>query len=86
MARPNLKDPQQRAAYGRELAGVVPRLRLVGILVAAAGALLVLLVRRGLVWLPLWAAAVVLGIGAMLTLTAIATRARYHALRMAEDE
>lgn len=86
MAKPDLKDPAQRAAYARELAGVMPRLRLVGLLTAAAGALLVALARRGVVPLPIWAAALVLGIGMMLTLTAIATRARYHALRMAEDD
>jgi len=86
MARPKLNDPGERAAYRRELAGVARGLRLAGLFLALAGALLVLLARREIVPLPLWAAAIPLGLGLMLMITANATRARYHRLRMAEDE
>lgn len=86
MARPNLKDPAEQAAYRRELAGVARRLRLAGLFVALAGALLVLFVRREVVPLPLWAAVIVLGAGMMLMITANATRSRYHRLRMAEED
>jgi hypothetical protein len=86
VARPNLKDPVEHAAYRRELAGVARRLRLGGLLVALAGAVLVLLVRRDMVPLPLWAAVIVLGVGMMAMITANATRSRYHRLRMAEED
>lgn len=86
MARPNLKDPVAQAAYRRELQGVARPLRLAGLFVALAGVMLVTLVRLALVPLPLWAAWLVLGAGVMLMITAIATRTRYHQLRMAEDE
>ena len=48
MAPPDLKDPVQRAAYHRELRGVALRLRRTGIGVSLAGALLVLLHRKGM--------------------------------------
>ncbi|MGK6356363.1 hypothetical protein ACMGDH_14200 [Sphingomonas sp. DT-207] len=86
MTRPNLKDPAERAAYQRELAGVARRLRLSGLFIALAGAVLVVLARRALLPLPLWGAAIVLGLGMMLMITAIATRSRYHRLRMAEED
>lgn len=86
MARPNLKDPAEQAAYRRELAGVARRLRLTGLMIALAGAVLVLLTRRALVPVPLWAAVIVLGAGMMLMITANATRSRYHRLRMAEED
>lgn len=82
MAPPNLKNPAERAAYRRELAGVARRIRLAGIGLAALGAILVLLDRRQIFAVPLWLAAAVLGAGLMLMVTGIAARARYHALRM----
>lgn len=82
MAPPDLTDPAQRAAYARELAGVARGIRRTGIALAAAGAVLMLLQQRALAAVPLWLAASVLGAGLMLTITALAARARYHALRM----
>lgn len=82
MAPPDLTDPAQRAAYARELAGVARGIRRMGIVLAAAGAVLLLLQRREVAAVPLWLAASVLGTGLMLTITALAARARYHALRM----
>jgi len=82
MAPPNLKDPAERAAYRRELAGVARGIRLSGIALAAIGAMLVALQRREMLAVPIWAAGSVLGIGIMLMITGIAARTRYHALRM----
>ncbi|MET0309758.1 MAG: hypothetical protein ABW023_13710 [Sphingomonas sp.] len=82
MAPPNLKDPVERAAYRRELAGVAWGIRLAGIGLAALGAVLVALQRRELLAVPLWLAFTVVGAGLMLMITAIAARTRYHALRM----
>jgi len=79
---PDLKDPVQRAAYHRELRGVALRLRRTGIGVSLAGALLVLLHRKGMEALPLWLGVGVLGIGVLVTIAAISTRAAYHRLRM----
>ncbi|WP_404334384.1 hypothetical protein AB2M62_13110 [Sphingomonas sp. MMS12-HWE2-04] len=78
---PNLNDPQERAAYHRELAGVGVRLRRWGIAIALAGALLVLAYKRGLA-VPLWLGAGVLGIGLLVLVAAVSTRAAYHRLRM----
>ncbi|AJP71021.1 hypothetical protein [Sphingomonas hengshuiensis] len=82
MAAPDLNDPAQRAAYARELAGVARRIRLAGVVLAVIGAVLMLLQRRGFDAVPLWLAASVMGAGAMLMVTAIAARRRYHRLRM----
>lgn len=82
MVPPDLKDPVQRAAYHRELRGVALRLRRTGIGVSLAGALLVLLHRKGMEALPLWLGVGVLGIGVLVTIAAISTRAAYHRLRM----
>ena len=81
MAPPDLRDPAQRAAYHRELRGVGLRMRRWGIGIALAGALLVLAWRRGLA-VPLWAGVGVLGIGVLVLVAAISTRATYHRLRM----
>lgn len=82
MAPPNLKDPAERAAYRRELAGVARGIRLSGVFLSAIGAVLVALWRRGELSLPHWIAFAVLGLGLMLMITGIAARTRYHALRM----
>jgi len=82
MAPPNLKDPAERAAYARELQGVARGVRLGGLWLAAAGALLLVARRFGWAEVPLWVAASVVGVGAMLMITGIAARTRYHALRM----
>ncbi|RYD51568.1 MAG: hypothetical protein EOP60_10730 [Sphingomonadales bacterium] len=82
MAPPNLKDPAERAAYARELRGVARGVRLAGLWLAAAGAGLMVARRFDWVAVPLWVVFTVLGLGAMLMVTGIAARARYHALRM----
>jgi hypothetical protein len=82
MAPPDLKDPVQRAAYQRELAGVAQGLRRSGVALAVIGAG-VALVR--LYWwreMPVWAPAGLIGVGLMAMVSAIAARSRYHQLRM----
>ncbi|MES2986997.1 MAG: hypothetical protein V4808_03735 [Pseudomonadota bacterium] len=81
MAAPDLKNPVERAAYQRELHGVARGVRLAGLWLAVAG-LGLLAARRFGLEVPLWAAASVVGFGAMLMVTGIAARTRYHALRM----
>ncbi|TGX50139.1 hypothetical protein E5A73_17095 [Sphingomonas gei] len=76
MAAPDLKDP----AYRRELGGVALRMRRWGIGISLGGALLVLACRRGF-GVPLWVGAGVLGLGILVLIAAISTRATYHRLR-----
>jgi hypothetical protein len=82
VAPPDLRDPAQSAAYRQELRGVGLRLRRWGIGIALAGALLVLLHRKGVDAVPLWLGVGVLGIGVLVTIAAMSTRAAYHRLRM----
>jgi hypothetical protein len=82
VAAPDLKDPAQRAAYHQELRGVALGLRRAGIGISLAGALLVLLHRKGVEAVPLWLGVGVLGIGVLIAIAAISTRAAYHRLRM----
>ena len=81
MAPPDLKDPVQNAAYRRELAGIGLRMRRWGIALSLIGALLVLAWRQNLP-VPLWLGVGVLGIGLLVLIAAISTRAAYHRLRM----
>lgn len=81
MSPPDLNDPAQRAAYRQELRGVARGLRLSGLWTAVAGLLLIATWRSG-VGVPLWLAASVAGLGAMLMISGMAARTRYHALRM----
>ena len=81
MAPPDLKDPAQRMAYRQELHGVALRLRRTGIGLSLAGALLVLAQRKGIA-VPLWLGVGVLGIGVLIVIAALSTRAAYHRLRM----
>lgn len=81
MAAPDLNDPMQRAAYHKELAGIGLRMRRWGIGLSLVGALLVLAARRGAA-VPLWIGGGVLGIGVLVLIAALSTRATYHRLRM----
>ena len=81
MAPPDLSDAAQSAAYRRELSGIGERMRRWGIGLALAGALLVLAHRKG-VAVPLWLGVGVIGIGVLVLIAAISTRAAYHRLRM----
>lgn len=82
MAAPDLNDPEQRTAYRQELRGIAVGPRRAGILVALAGALLVLAHRKGIAEIPLWIGVGVVGIGVLILIAAVSTRAAYHRARM----
>jgi anaerobic C4-dicarboxylate transporter len=77
-----VNDPEQHAAYQQELRGIALGARRGGIGVALVGALLVLVQRKGIAPVPLWLGVGVLGIGLLITLAAVSTRAAYHRARM----
>ena len=82
---PNLSDPAEFAAYRKELREVVRGLRYGSVGVTLAGAA----VRAGAakVWpaIPVLVPVVVIALGVMLMITAIAFRTAYHARRMRGD-
>ncbi|NIJ19630.1 regulator of sirC expression with transglutaminase-like and TPR domain [Sphingomonas naasensis] len=82
MTAPDLDDPAQRAAYRQELRGIAVGPRRAGILVALAGALLVLAHRKGIEAVPLWLGVGVLGLGVLILIAAVSTRTAYHRARM----
>jgi len=84
MAKPNLSDPAERAAYRRELAGVARGVRYSGVGLAALGALLAVI--RSLYWreMPKWLPLLVIVAAFVLMSVAILIRTRYHARRMGE--
>jgi hypothetical protein len=82
MSAPDLKDPVQRAAYQRELRGVLPGVRYAGVGLAMAGALVAALRHKGWIAVPAWIPGGMIGIALMLMLTGVAARTRYHARRM----
>lgn len=84
MSAPDLKDPVQRAAYQRELRGVLPSVRYAGALLAMAGLAIVLLRHKHWIAVPLWLPAGMIGIALMLMITGLAARMRYHTRRMRE--
>jgi peptidoglycan/LPS O-acetylase OafA/YrhL len=79
---PDLADPDQRAAYHRELRGVTRGMRVGGVAILIAGMLLALVRRLVLPGIPKWAAVVVVIWGAMLLVTAFLFRNAYHQRRM----
>jgi hypothetical protein len=85
--RPNLGDPAARAAYRRELRGLVRAPRWIGLALVALGAGgLIYAQTRGIATGPLrplsWAA---IAVGWLNLIAAILYRTRYHKARMAED-
>lgn len=82
---PNLSDPAQLAAYRQELRGVVRGLRLGAVGVTILGAVISLL--RATLWptIPMLVPLVLIALGVMLMITAIAFRTAYHARRMRGD-
>jgi hypothetical protein len=79
---PNLKDPDELAAYRRELRNVARGVRRGGIGITLIGAAVAGL--RTWTWpaIPALIPVIVLAWGALLMLTAIALRTAYHARRM----
>jgi heme/copper-type cytochrome/quinol oxidase subunit 2 len=82
---PNLSDPAELAAYRKELREVVRGLRYGSVGVTLAGAAVAL--ARAKVWpaIPVLVPVVVIALGVMLMITAMAFRAAYHARRMRGD-
>jgi hypothetical protein len=82
---PNLSDPAELAAYRTELRRVVRGLRYGGVGVTLAGAGVAL--ARAKLWpaVPVLVPVVVIALGVMLMITAMAFRAAYHARRMRGD-
>lgn len=78
---PDLSDPEQRAAYRRELLGIARPTRLLGVALVVVGAVLLVVdarvtpLAKGLPW-------TVLGAGFALIIAAIYMRSRYHQRRM----
>ena len=79
MTRPDLRDPEQRAAYRRELSTVARPVRL-----AAVAFLVVSLFLLMLVPAQPTVAYAALAVGALLSVIGIVQRSRYHRDRMAE--
>ena len=79
---PDLTDPAQLAAYRRELGGVARGVRFGGVGVTVAGALAAAV--RAFAWpaLPVLVPVVLIALGVLLMLTAIALRTAYHVRRM----
>ena len=79
---PNLNDPAELAAYRLELRGVARGVRFGAIAITLLGAAVALLRVYALPSIPVIVPLVVLALGLLLMLTAIALRTAYHAQRM----
>ncbi len=78
---PNLADPAERAAYRRELRGLVPWVRYTGMALALLGAGIAVLE-------PTWPGAIALAFiafGFAMMVAGIGIRTRYHKRRMRGD-
>jgi hypothetical protein len=78
---PNLNDPVERAAYRRELRGLVPWVRYTGMALALIGAGIAVIE-------PTWPGALALAIiafGFAMMVASIGIRTRYHKRRMRGD-
>lgn len=85
MTPPDLTDPTQRAAYARELRVIARPVRLMGVALLVAGALLAALQRTRLPAIPTVLPLALLALGALHMLAAIAVRGKYHRKRMKHD-
>jgi len=82
---PDLTDPAERAAYARELRAIARPVRLMGVALAVAGALLAALQRTRYPAIPTVLPLVFLALGALHMLAAVAVRLKYHQRRMKGD-
>lgn len=82
MTPPDLRDPVQRAAYRRELAGVARPIRWLGVALAIVAAALAALRARYWPQLPPVLPLVLLGMAALNLLAGVVIRLRYHRTRM----
>lgn len=82
MTPPDLRDPVQRAAYQRELRAIARPIRLTGVALLVAGAALAVVQRLWFPALPTVIPLVLLGMGALHMVGAVAARLKYHQRRM----
>ena len=82
MTAPDLRDPEQFAAYKRELRAVARPIRLMGVGLIVAGALLAALQRTRFPAIPSVIPLVLIALGALHMLVGIAIRTKYHQKRM----
>ena len=86
MAPPDLSTPEARDAYKKELRTVGRPLRVTGLLIVVAGALLAIVSRFSALPLPPWIDTVTfatLGVGWAILFYVIYQRTQYHRRRMA---
>ncbi len=79
---PDLSDPAQLTAYRRELRGVARGVRVGGVTITTIGAILAIVRAWAVPGIPRLVPIVIVALGVMLMLTAIALRSAYHARRM----
>lgn len=91
MSRPDLSDPEARAAYRRELMGLYRRQRLIGFTLVLVGAWLILWPRMKGPWMlgslpsQYWGWGLLV-IGWLVLATVIVARTRYNRRRMSERD
>lgn len=85
MTPPDFSDPVQRAAYARELRAIARPVRVMGVALLVAGALLAALQRARFPAIPTVLPLALLALGALHMLAAIAVRGKYHHKRMKGD-
>lgn len=91
MTRPNLEDPDERAAYRKELRGLYQRRRLLGFTLVLAGAWLILWPRMKGEWMigpwpsQHWGWGLLI-IGWLVLASVIVARTRYHRRRMDDPD
>jgi hypothetical protein len=79
---PNLNDPVELAAYRKELRGLARGVRFGGVGITVLGAAIALIRAKLAPDIPFVVPLVVIALGVLLMLTAIALRTAYHARRM----
>ncbi|MEN2785883.1 hypothetical protein ACFOKI_10245 [Sphingomonas qilianensis] len=82
MTPPDLTDPAQRVAYGRELRAIARPLRLTGVAFLLVGVVLAIARRLWLPELPTLVPLAALALGVLNMLAAMAMRTIYHTRRM----
>ena len=85
MTPPDLTDPAQRDAYGRELKAIARPLRLTGVAFLLVGVALAVARRLWLPELPTLVPLAALALGVLNMLAAMGMRTVYHARRMKGD-
>lgn len=82
---PDLRDPAARTAYRRELRVVARPIRIMGVMLLVAGALLAALQRSSFPAIPTVLPLVFVALGVLHMLAGMAVRLTYHQRRMKGD-